>query len=469
MSPSEASLFDDPDAVGTDRPDVPVRLEPTWSVAELHEAINGLLTHAFGEEIWVEGELRNFKRSQKQHVYFDLVDADTQSDPYPAMLSVTLFSRERQAVNRHLSDQGGNVRMGDGVRVRIRGRLATYASRSAVQLRMTWIDPTYTLGVLDQERDRVLALLAQDGLLRANAGVRLDPVPLRIALITSRGSAAHADVIDELSRSGLGLQVSLLDARMQGIDAEQSILSALRTAQQLPVDVILVTRGGGARTDLASFDIEAVARAIATSALPVFTGIGHEIDRTVADEVAHTAHKTPTACAAAVVAMVRSSGDHVNMAWARAAVAASGQLGTQDRRLSESGGRAGRAAVRHLDRDHQRVAHMWHRVGIAAPRRTSAASSALDTSTRRITRSATHAVELLGSRLDTLAARAMVHDPIAALARGWSITRTVDGTLVRGEQDVAPGDRLVTHLAEGIITSIVEPTQSSGHTEQETT
>ena len=470
MSPSDLSLFDDPDAVGTDHPDEPARLEPTWSVTELHEAINGLLTHAFGEEIWIEGELRNFKRSQKQHVYFDLVDADPGGDLYPPMLSVTLFSRERQAVNRFLSDQGGNVKMGDGVRVRIRGRLATYASRSSLQLRMTWIDPTYTLGVLDQERDRVLALLASDGILRANAEVRLDPVPLRIALITSRGSAAHADALDELRRSGLGLQVSLLDARMQGVDAEQSILSALRTAQQLPVDVILLTRGGGARTDLASFDLEAVARAIAGSTLPVFTGIGHEIDHTVADEVAHTAHKTPTACAAAVVTMVRNSVERMHLAWGRAAAASSGQLTSNDRRLSESGARAGRAAVRHLDRDRQRVDNLWHRAGIAAPRRTLAADTALDSAAQRITRSATHAIELTSSRLDALSARARVHDPVVALARGWSISRTGSGTLVRGIQDLRPGDRLLTQLADGTIASAVESgSPSHDSTGQETT
>lgn len=451
---SDDALFDaDPYGSAAAHP------EPTWSVTELHEALDGLLAHAFGDEIWVEGELRNFKRSQKQHVYFDLVDTDPRGGLYPPMLAVTLFDRERQSVNRFLGEQGGKVRMGDGVRVRIRGRLTTYPSRSSLQLRMSWIDPTYTLGVLDLERDRLLAELTAEGMLRANAATHLGPVPLRLALITSAGSAAHADALDELTRSGLGFEISLLDSRMQGADAERSICAALRTAQQLPVDLILLTRGGGARTDLASFDTGPVARAIATSTLPVFTGIGHEIDRTVADEVAHTAHKTPTACAAAVVALVRSAVENMNLTWARIAVAAQGRLELGDRRLADSGRRAGRAAVRHLDRDHQRVTHLWHRAALAAPRGIGDASSTLDDATRRIARASAHTVELAGGRLDTLAARARVHDPAVALARGWSITHTADGEVVRDAADLREGQVLVTRLGAGTVTSVVESTR----------
>jgi exodeoxyribonuclease VII large subunit len=433
-------------------------VEPTWTVGELHDALDGLLAHAFGEEIWVEGELRNFTRSPKQHVFFDLVDPDPRGGAYPPMLSVTLFDKERQAVNRHLQSQGGAVRMGDGVRVRVRGRLSTFASRSTLQLRMTWIDPTYTLGAMDLARDRVLATLAAEDLLGANAARHLDRAPLRVALVTSVGSAAHADALDELQRSGLGLQVSLLDTRVQGADAEASIVRALRAAALLSVDVVLLTRGGGARTDLASFDTESVARAIAASRVPVMTGIGHEIDRTVADEVAHTAHKTPTAAAAAIVSMVRSAADHVERSWARAAVAAQGRLDLGERRLSDTGARAGRAARHHLDRDARRIEEHWRRVGVAAPRATTNAERRLQDATRQLRGAARHSLELGTGRLDTLAARARAHDPAIALARGWSITRDAQGRVVRDAQGVAPGDELSTLLARGTVRSVVSST-----------
>ena len=238
---------------------------PTWSVAELHEALNGLLVNVFGEEMWVEGELRNTKRSANGHVYFDLVDPGRDGEANRPMLAVTLFAKERQAVNRFLTQQGGMVRMGDGVRVRIRGRLNVYAARSTLQLRMSWIDPAFTLGVMGQERDRVLALLATEGLIGANAAAPMPDVALHIALVTSIGSAAHADALDELRRAGVGFRITAIDARTQGADAARSIVAALRSAVERSAEIVLLVRGGGARTDLAAFDTESVARAIAAS------------------------------------------------------------------------------------------------------------------------------------------------------------------------------------------------------------
>ena len=451
---SEPSLFET--SVESAEHPAQQQAQPTWSVSELHDAINGLLSHTFGDEIWVQGEIRNYKVSAKKHVYFDLIDSDSKSPTYPAMLAITLFARESAAVTRFLTEQGGAIELGDGVRVRITGRLGTYESRSSLQLRMSGIDHTFTLGVLDQERDRVLALLSAEGLLGANALRPLSPLPTRVALITSLGSAAHADVLGEFEKSGLGLHIFELDARMQGAEAEESILSALRTAQHLPVDVILLCRGGGARTDLAAFDLESVARAIANSTLAVFTGIGHEIDSTVAQEVAHSGHKTPTACAAAVVNQLRASAELMERSWVQACDAVTYRLDHSERRMIDSGGRAGRAAVRHLDRDLQRVSHLLHRTKIAVPRVTATADTHLSGSVGRIGRAANQWDSLTRNRLDSLAARAQVHDPAAALARGWSITRSASGSVVRSSSDLHPGEQISTQLADGSVTSTIQ-------------
>ncbi len=434
-------------------------LQATWSVSELHAAINGLLLHTFGHEMWVQGEIRNYKVSAKKHVYFDLIDTDSKNPTYPSMLAITLFAREAESVSRFLADQGGAIELADGVRVRISGKLATYESRSSIQLRMTAIDHTFTLGVLDQERDRVLALLSSEGLLRANSLRPLNPLPTRIALITSLGSAAHADVLGEFEKSGLGLQVFEIDARVQGAEAEADLLNALRTAQKLPVDLILMCRGGGARTDLASFDLESVARAIATSTLPVFTGIGHEIDSTVAQEVAHSGHKTPTACAAAVVNQVRAAADMMEQSWTQVCDVVMNTLDHSERRMIDSGGRAGRAALRHVDRDQQRVSHLLHRTKIAVPRVSSTAETQLNAAASRVSRAATQWTALAHSQLDALAARAQVHDPAAALARGWSITRSASGTVVRSVSDLQAGEQIATQLADGTVISTVSLTE----------
>lgn len=443
---------------GAGADDIPV---PTWTIAELHEALNGLLVHVFGEEVWVEGELCNMKRAANSHVFFDLVDPGRERDTNRPMLSVTLFSTDRQAVNRHLINEGGRVRMDDGVRVRIRGRL-NVSPRSRLQLRMSWIDPAYTLGVMGADRDRVLAALAAEDLLGRNALVPMATVPLRVAIVTSIGSAAHADALDELVGSRLGFRVSVIDARTQGAQAERSIVAALGHDAATSADVVLLVRGGGARTDLAAFDSEVVARAIAASGVPVLTGVGHEVDRTVADEVAHAAHKTPTAAAAAVVAQVRRTAQLVEDAAAQLPVAARGRLARSVVGLDQTAQRAGRAATHRLGSSRLTVDQLAHRVTRATPRRLTAPAAEVDGLAARIAPATRRQLDQATLVLDAAAARARAHDPALAAARGWSITRGPDGRVVRSVLDASPGDELVTTLVDGTLHSVLTAAHPSG-------
>ena len=191
----------------------------------------------------------------------------------------------------------------DGIRVRIKGELPFFAPQGRVQLLMTAIDPTHTLGQLAVDRERVLKSLSSAGLLNANSTLKVPLVPLHIGLITSDGSAAYNDFKRNFS-SSYPFRISLAHSPVQGAEAESGLVAAIETLGDIDVDVIAVVRGGGARTDLMAFDLESVATAVANSTRPVLSGIGHEIDRSIVDEVAHTAYKTPTACAAALVQTV---------------------------------------------------------------------------------------------------------------------------------------------------------------------
>lgn len=432
---------------------------PTWSVGGLHAAVNDVLAHVLGDVVWVEGVLTGLNRSPAGHVYFDLVDAEHEGpEARRPRLSVTLFDDHRRRVNDFLRRAGDPVRMTDGVRLRIGGRLRTYPQRSTVQLQMDRIDPAFTLGVLGAERARIVAALTAEGLIGANRLRPMPPLPLHVALVTSRGSAAHADALDELTRSGFGFRVSFLDARTQGVDAEASVVSALLTAAGLGVDVVLLVRGGGAASDLATFDGEQLARTIATMPVPVITGIGHETDRSVADEVAHSAHKTPTAGAAAIVERVREADRAVRALAAEVGSAARGRLVRAHTRLDGTARRCGGAALRHLERDRTHVRELSVRAAAAARRRAPRARDELDALAARLRPAAGRVVELQSGRLDALAARAAAHDPAAALARGWSITTVVRSTgaaAIRSVADVSPGDRILTRVLDGTISSTV--------------
>lgn len=429
--------------------------EPTWSVAELHEAINGLLSHVFGEQVWVEGEIRNLKRSARGHVYFDLSDPGTESDPTSPMMSITLFSSDRMSVNEHLRRSGGAVRMVDGVRVRIRGRLNVYGPRSTLQLLMSGIDPSYTLGVMGQERDRLLALLSTEGLLGRNSALEPVLVPLHVALVTSMGSAAHADALDELRSAGLGFRVAAIDARTQGPDAPAEIASALATAVEREVEVILLVRGGGARTDLAAFDTEVVARAIAATPIPVITGIGHEIDRTVADEVAHSSHKTPTAAAASLVERVLVMVRRMDTLAMQVPAASRGRLRRAESGIDAVAHRAGLAAGHHLRAAARELDRLDSAIAGSARERLDRSAGAVDGLASCLAPAMQQRLLRSTESVDMLAARARAHDPALALARGWSITRGPDGGVLRSVRDLAPGHVLSTTVADGTVQSEV--------------
>jgi exodeoxyribonuclease VII large subunit len=277
--------------------------EPTLRVGELAARLTRAVAAAFPGEVWVRGEVDGLKRpSTSGHVYFNLCERNSRRGP-TSTVSVALYRTDRLRVERDLR-QWPSFRLDDGLEVRVRGRVQYGYGR--IQLVITAIDPVHTLGRLAADRERVLRALASEGLLEANRGLRLGPVPLHVAVVTRAGSAACEDVLSELRASAVGFRLSLVDAQVQGTAAVPSMLRALTVAVRLRPDVVLLVRGGGARTDLVTFDAEVVARTVCGLPVPVVTGIGHEVDWSVADEVAHVAFKTPTACAAGLVAEVRA-------------------------------------------------------------------------------------------------------------------------------------------------------------------
>jgi exodeoxyribonuclease VII large subunit len=407
--------------------------EPTFRVSELTTAIQTALEVCFPDEVWVQGEISSLSRSSAGHVYFQLIEPAEAGGPPMAQIAVTLFAGAKASVNATLKE-GGGVRMTDGVEIRLRGRLSLYGPQGRLQLRMSAVDPDYTLGRLAGERERLLKLLAAQGLLERNGTRPLPVSPLRIGLVTSSGSAAEADFLHELEASGMTWRVTAVDTRVQGAGADRRVAAALVRLATEGVDVVAVVRGGGARTDLATFDSEIVARAIATLPLPVITGIGHETDRSLADEVAHHASKTPTACAAFLVSRARGFHDLVERGWDETVRRAQAQISHADRRLG--------ASAR----------------SVAGLAQTSLVTGelGLGEATRRLARALPRVLEHAKLHLGTTANRVAALDPERALARGWSITRDGNGQLVRSVDDVRPGDALMTTLADGHLRSRVD-------------
>lgn len=411
--------------------------ERTLTVSELGELVKVALSQVTPYGVWVQGEISGISRSRNGHAYFDLIEPAESSGARPvASIPVVLWRDARERVNRLLQRHGDPIRMTDGVQVRIQGSLDFYPPSGRLQLRMSAIDPTYTLGKLAAERDVLLAKLTKEGVLRANTARVVPLVPLRIALVTSLGSAAHGDMLEVFERSALAFHIVEIDAAVQGRGSEIEVAGAIGTAITAGVDLIVVARGGGSRTDLAAFDHQLIARAIIGSPIPVVTGIGHELDRSVADEVAHTACITPTAAAQHVVSIVTEWLKLLDETHLGVVNLAGVALERADASLVTAAGRLSRTARHAGELAHTQLVQASARVAMAQ---------------RHALRDADH-------RLDAAHARTRALDPARALARGWSITRRADGSLLRSTSDADPGDQLLTLVADGTLTSTITST-----------
>ncbi len=423
------------DELFSDDPPPPPRGETSYSVAQVGALIAGAVEQLFPNDLWVEGEISNLNRSRAGHVYFDLIEPSDPGTPSTAKISVVLFAQTRQIVNAQLKRQ--NVgRLTDGMAVRIRAAVDFYAPQGRLQLRMTGIDPRYLLAAMAAERDALIARLHAEGVTKTNKERPVPMVPLRVGLVTSAISAAAGDFLTELDGSGFAFRVTAVDARVQGELAPFALIAGLRAMYREPVDVIALIRGGGSRGDLSVFDNERLARTIADAPVPVITGIGHEMDRSVCDEVAHTNLKTPTAVAAALTGMVGRYLEAIEQRWSGVRYVAESALATADDRITRDARRAARAGRDGL---------------VVADLRLDARSERLPDLARRCLRDAEAALE----RCEI---RRRASDPSVLLARGWSITRTSDGVLVRSTTVCAPDDTLVTRVADGTIISSVTMT-----------
>jgi exodeoxyribonuclease VII large subunit len=347
-----------------------------------------------------------------------------------------------------------------------------YAPRGQISFVIEDVDPEFTLGNLDRERRELLARLTAEGALTWNKAHALAELPLELGLITSEGSAAHHDVMETLNAAGVGFRIAFCDARTQGAEASPSVCAALATLGRLPLDAILLVRGGGSRLDLSWFDKEDIVRAIAGCRIPVLTGIGHEIDLSVADAVAHTEFKTPTAAAEFLVTRARDAAARSEDAWARIAQHAVNDLDHQQTRLDDSARDLARLSSVALTEAAAWVGDCANRMALRADEQLVAAADGLAGARARLVggahierlgrletalatdrdRLASRAMRILERQEDALIAaeaRARLLDPQRVLQRGYAWLRRADGTLLKDAGAAIAGEALVAVLRDG--------------------
>ncbi len=266
-----------------------------WKVSEITECIGELLERAF-RDVWIEGEVSNFRPAQSGHLYFTLKDAGAQ-------IRCVCFRDQAR---------GLKFRPEDGLHVTVRGSLGVYEVRGEYQIYVSYIEPVGA-GALQLAFEQLKKKLEAEGLFAEERKKPLPVLPRCIGVVTSPTGAAIRDILRVLKRRFANAHVRLFPVKVQGEGAAREIASALAYFNRAQfADVIILARGGGSLEDLWAFNEERVARAIAESAIPVITGVGHETDFTIADFVADLRAPTPSAAAEIVVRSRQEFDRHIS-------------------------------------------------------------------------------------------------------------------------------------------------------------
>lgn len=437
------------------------------TVAGLTRLVRSMLESGIGD-IWVEGEISNFRRQSSGHCYFTLKDDSAQ-------LSCVLFARTAAGMR--------DVQLADGRQIELFGSLSVYEARGQYQLVVKRARDRGA-GALHARFEALKKKLEAEGLFDPARKRPLPPFPSRVGLVTSPTGAAIRDFLNVLHRRHSGIGVLINPVRVQGAGAATEIARAVREFGEAasfglpPVDVVVVTRGGGSLEDLWEFNEEIVARAVAACPVPVVSAVGHEIDFTICDFAADVRAATPSAAAELLSADAAGLLLHLRREFARMANTATSAI-----QLFHSRARAGaaifRETTRALDQTMQRADRAAADLGTAALAAVRERGRGLDRFRNRFDarglaghlaheRTKTEAVRArllastskeaaaVRSRLATAAARLNALDPSATLARGFTITRGSDGLPLAGVEAARRARVLITRFADGEVSSVVE-------------
>jgi exodeoxyribonuclease VII large subunit len=438
-----------------------------WPVRELVGQVRELIELEYGD-VWVEGEISNFRPAPSGHLYFTLKDADAQ-------LPIVLFRRQAMLLR---------FRPEDGLHVLVRGRVSVYEQRGQMQLVAETMEPVGA-GSLQLAFEQLKQRLKAEGLFDAARKRPLPAFPRAVGIVTSPAGAVIRDFLNIVNRRHAGLTVLILPVAVQGDQAPAEIESGLAQLNESGlVDVIVLARGGGSLEDLAAFNSERVARAIAVSRLPVVSAIGHETDFTIADFAADLRAPTPSAAAELITEAQHKIAEHLanqshrldravrfqllqarqrltRLPVSRAESRVSTLLHRQAQRLDDLSFRQEAAVEDQLRQRQRQVADLAAAVLRHDPRQALAqARERLLASRTRIDRSLERTLRRSAVRIGALNARLHSLSPLAVLERGYALVLSSDGKLVRSTAQIAPGDRLTTRLADGAFASRVETTDS---------
>jgi exodeoxyribonuclease VII large subunit len=457
-NPQESSsqmglLFNEPPAPAKRR---------VWKIGQLVGEVRNHIEREYAD-VWVEGEISNFRPAPSGHVYFTLKDGEAQ-------LPVVLFRRQATLLR---------FRPEDGLQVLVRGRVSVYEQRGQMQLVAEIVEPVGA-GSLQIAFEQLKSRLQKEGLFDAQRKVPLPTFPHCIGIITSPSGAVIRDFLNIAGRRHLGLSVQIYPTAVQGDSAAYEMAAGLAFFNQArTVDVIVLARGGGSLEDLAAFNSELLARAIAKSELPVVSAVGHETDFTIADFVADLRAPTPSAAAELLTEAQHKVEERLEQLHRRLRQACRYQLVRAQERFARLSAPAAFGRMRNLlARRQQRVDELQYQMESNWRRQTRGMAERLQKLEGRLLRQdVSHRMRMVRDRLTALDGRLasaqqqillrkkarFVHaegllrslSPLAVLNRGYALVFDQEGALIRNASAAEEGNVITTRFAQGSLTSRV--------------
>ena len=407
------------------------------TVSELTRSIRGTLETKFGA-VWVQGEVSNYKLHPSGHQYFTLKDARAQ-------IACVIFRNTMAQLRQPLAD---------GAQVQVYGNVSVFEARGQYQLSVQILQPR-GLGVLQAKFEALKRKLDAEGLFDPTRKRALPSFPKRIGIVTSPSGAAIRDMLNVLRRRAPWLQILINPVRVQGIGAAQEIAVAIRELAKpnenfAPVELIVVTRGGGSMEDLWEFNEEIVARTIADVTVPIVSAIGHEIDFTIADFVADLRAPTPSAAAELIVPDIVDLRRQMDVCVRGLSRELMNRMRDAGQRLDHSRETLRRCLTRKIDNYRRGLVHALATLQARSPaRELMLRRNRFGDLRRRFVELPKRAMENARHRFQRIEGILRVLGPDATLRRGYSITRNERGELIRTIAMVRPKMKIRTRVSDG--------------------
>jgi exodeoxyribonuclease VII large subunit len=428
------------------------------TLSELNKIIRDCLDLNLDPSYWVIAEISELKTNQKGHCYLELVEK--KDDDILAKARATIWSYAYRNLSMWFeASTGESLKAGLKILANV---TVSYHEVYGLSLNIRDIDANYTIGERSRKRQEVINRLKEDGVFDMNRELSLPLVPQRVAVISSPTAAGYQDFTDQLEKNGHGYKfnITLFKALMQGREAESSIMNAMLSVFRhlTKYDIVVIIRGGGGAVDLECFDSYQVASHIAQFPLPVITGIGHEKDETIADLVANTKLKTPTAVAEFLITGIRKYEETILELFEYINDYSIGILDNEKSRLELISENLKHESTSRFTEISNSLNLLSNNLSYSLKNEIDNLSSRVNHAAKQIRQESLSWVILEKEIVKRMETNLALLDPRLVLKRGYSITRK-NGKLVRSIENLMNQEIITTELADGTIESRVIDTK----------